>query len=67
MDTKHYYLPQTRTRVYMFAYDKEGTGSDTLAEDFVMDWREKIEAFRRPASASLEAFLLPVDDPRVIR
>jgi hypothetical protein len=38
---------QTRTRVYMFAFDKEN-------DDRVTEWKEMMKTFERPASASLE-------------
>jgi hypothetical protein len=38
---------QTRTRVYMFAFDKAN-------DDRVTEWKEMMKTFERPASASLE-------------
>ena len=31
------------------------------------DWRDGVKALQRPSSSTLEAFLLPTDDPRVHR
>ena len=38
---------QTRTRVYMFAFDKTN-------DDRVHEWKDMMKEFERPASASLE-------------
>jgi site-specific DNA-cytosine methylase len=63
LDAKDYYIPHTRTRVYLFATLKEKFGEADLSEQ----WREKVKHLQRPSSATLEAFLLPADDPRVHR
>ncbi|ODQ51905.1 hypothetical protein SAICODRAFT_94475 [Saitoella complicata NRRL Y-17804] len=57
-DTKQYYIPHTRTRVYLFAYYKPKT---SLPEK----WKHMVASLSRPASSPLEAFLLPSDDPRI--
>lgn len=62
MDTKDYYIPHTRMRGYLFAVRKN-TGSDARPAI----WKELVKSLRRPASASLDAFMLPNDDPRVLR
>lgn len=59
VDTKQYYIPHTRTRVYLVAT----CGPDPSLPRRIM---EKVREMERPASASLEAFLLPHDDPRVM-
>ncbi|THH27510.1 hypothetical protein EUX98_g6678 [Antrodiella citrinella] len=58
VDTKNFYIPHTRTRGYLLAVDKKG--SDAPAE-----WSRMINSLRRPASSTLDAFLLPTDDPRI--
>ncbi|KAH8091667.1 hypothetical protein BXZ70DRAFT_952767 [Cristinia sonorae] len=58
VDTKNFYIPHTRTRGYLLAVDKKG--SDAPAE-----WVRMINNLRRPASSTLDAFLLPTDDPRI--
>ncbi|KIY70594.1 hypothetical protein CYLTODRAFT_488004 [Cylindrobasidium torrendii FP15055 ss-10] len=59
MDTKHYYIPHTRQRKYLIAIR---TKDSSLPEK----WAEIVEkTLRRPASSSLDAFMLPTDDPRV--
>jgi site-specific DNA-cytosine methylase len=59
VDTKQFYIPHTRTRVYLVATRGAEPG---LPRQIMSQVRE----MERPASASLEAFLLPHDDPRVM-
>ncbi|KAI6041310.1 hypothetical protein EDC04DRAFT_2867311 [Pisolithus marmoratus] len=59
VDTKHYYIPHTRTRVYLLAVDSRGSNIAT-------EWKNWISTkLKRPASSTLDAFLLPSDDPRI--
>jgi len=59
VDTKLFYIPHTRTRVYLFAVDKKGSNQPT-------EWRDWVTTkLKRPASSTLDAFLLPSDDPRI--
>jgi site-specific DNA-cytosine methylase len=59
VDTKFYYIPHTRTRVYLVAVDKK---QSSIPEQ----WKEMVTTdLKRPASATLDAFLLPSDDPRI--
>ncbi|KAJ3287354.1 hypothetical protein HK104_008647 [Borealophlyctis nickersoniae] len=58
VDTKNYYIPHTRTRVYLFAT----TSKDT---SMTQDWVKYVGDLARPSSSPLEAFLLPTDDPRI--
>lgn len=59
VDTKHYYIPHTRTRVYLVAVNKRNS---TIPEE----WKEWVTSkLKRPASSTLDAFLLPSDDPRI--
>ena len=60
LDTKNYYIPHTRTRGYMVAVDRVGS-------KVPKQWKEKMNAVKREASVSLDAFLLPSDDPRIHR
>ncbi|UJO22037.1 uncharacterized protein CLAFUR5_09289 [Fulvia fulva] len=60
VDTKDFYVPQTRQRGYMVCLDRakleaEGTGGASLA------WTRLMEKFKRPASSPVSAFLLPND------
>ena len=70
VDTKHYYIPHTRTRVYLIAVDSRAGGAKagcTDDEALVSRCEFAVNALSRPSSASLEAFLLPSDDSRVHR
>ena len=59
VDTKAYYIPHTRTRVYLLAVNKKNS---SISET----WKEWITSkLKRPASSTLDAFLLPSDDPRI--
>ena len=58
VDTKRFYIPHTRTRVYLFACK----ASDA---SLVEAWKGMVKSLERPASATLEAFLFDADDPRV--
>lgn len=58
VDTKRYYIPHTRTRVYLFA-------AKTNQVNICQEWKDKVKELERPASATLEAFLFDSDDPRV--
>ncbi|KAL0478716.1 hypothetical protein AKO1_008316, partial [Acrasis kona] len=59
-DTKNYYIPHTRTRVYLFAHLNS---SKTMCQQ----WIDSVKSLARPSSSPLEAFLIPIDDPRVHR
>ncbi|KAF8574267.1 hypothetical protein K439DRAFT_1665489 [Ramaria rubella] len=58
VDTKNFYIPHTRTRVYLMAVDKKNS-------DMPEDWKDLLKQLYRPASSTLDAFLLPTDDPRI--
>ncbi|CDO78139.1 hypothetical protein BN946_scf184710.g4 [Trametes cinnabarina] len=58
VDTKTFYIPHTRTRVYLLAVDQKRS---SLPEA----WLSLLQKLRRPASSTLDAFLLPSDDPRI--
>ncbi|KAJ4466088.1 hypothetical protein C8J55DRAFT_565810 [Lentinula edodes] len=58
VDTKQYYIPHTRTRVYLVAVDQKNS-------PIPKKWKEWVERLRRPASSTLDSFLLPIDDPRI--
>ncbi|SCV72512.1 BQ2448_4049 [Microbotryum intermedium] len=61
LDTKHYYIPHTRSRAYLIAVPKSS------GVDVVEKWATTMKKFVRPCSSPLEAFLLPTDDPRIHR
>ncbi|KZT21583.1 hypothetical protein NEOLEDRAFT_1164553 [Neolentinus lepideus HHB14362 ss-1] len=58
VDTKTFYIPHTRTRGYLLAVDQRKSN----LPDKWMDWLKRL---RRPASSTLDEFLLPSDDPRI--
>lgn len=57
-DTKNFYIPHTRLRGYLVAVD-------TLKGDIPALWKKRIVDLVRPASSTLDAFLLESDDPRI--
>jgi site-specific DNA-cytosine methylase len=59
VDTKYYYIPHTRTRVYLVAVNKKNSTMPDEWKDWVMS------KLKRQASSTLDAFLLPSDDPRI--
>ncbi|KAL5333911.1 hypothetical protein BJX70DRAFT_405782 [Aspergillus crustosus] len=71
VDTKAYYLPQTRERGYMFCVDRrllegEGMRMDIEGEEEAMEkWSEIFTAFKRPASSPAGMFLMDGDDRRL--
>ncbi|KAJ3211992.1 hypothetical protein HDU67_004137 [Dinochytrium kinnereticum] len=62
-DTKHFYIPHTRTRGYLLATPK----CDTLDDGLVDEWAELVRSMRRFSSTPLEDYLIPTDDPRIHR
>lgn len=58
-DTKFFYIAHTRTRVYLIAVDSK---SSKIPDEW---FRLVNQDLRRPASSTLDAFLLPSDDPRI--
>ncbi|KAF8159484.1 hypothetical protein B0H34DRAFT_655502 [Crassisporium funariophilum] len=59
VDTKAYYIPHTRTRVYLLAVNKRHSKIPEVWKNWVT------QKLKRPASSTLDAFLLPSDDPRI--
>ncbi|KAG0146890.1 hypothetical protein CROQUDRAFT_656689 [Cronartium quercuum f. sp. fusiforme G11] len=64
-DTKHYYIPHTRTRVYLIATPKKLRV--TKEPSIPQLWLTLVSQMSRPASAPLEAFMYDQDDPLVHR
>ena len=59
VDTKNYYIPHTRTRGYLMAVDEKGSALPD-------EWKSRVTSkLKRQASSTLDAFLLPSDDPRI--
>ncbi|KAL4812351.1 hypothetical protein BDW67DRAFT_188785 [Aspergillus spinulosporus] len=77
VDTKAYYLPQTRERGYMFCVDKRllsdfaqnhhdlGLAADEIGLSMRRDWVDTLAAFKRPASSPAGMFLLDAEDRRL--
>ncbi|WVR03552.1 hypothetical protein IAU60_000544 [Kwoniella sp. DSM 27419] len=63
LDTKEYYIPHTRTRVYLFATPMKKDKEEHLADK----WAAVVKDMRRPWSSPFEAFLLHTDDPNIHR
>ncbi|WVQ76242.1 hypothetical protein IAR50_005907 [Cryptococcus sp. DSM 104548] len=61
LDTKEFYIPHTRTRVYLFATPSTKSG------DLPEKWQQTVKDLRRPWSSPFEAFLLHTDDPNIHR
>ncbi|TIA64800.1 hypothetical protein D6C77_01186 [Aureobasidium pullulans] len=72
VDTKNFYLPQTRQRGYMVCYDKERihaseAENQPMEELMKRTFYERMQDFRRHASSPVSEFLLSNDDAIVIR
>jgi site-specific DNA-cytosine methylase len=67
LDTKGFYIPHTRTRVYLIAVEAKRAGRKGISVRSIPDeWIEGMKTYmQRPASVTLDAFLLPSDDPRI--
>ena len=65
VDSKNYYIPQTRTRRYMICLDRAKYASPAAADEKLPEWKRNMVALERKASAPVEAFLLSEDDPRL--
>ncbi|AEO59218.1 hypothetical protein MYCTH_2307313 [Thermothelomyces thermophilus ATCC 42464] len=66
LDSKDFYLPQTRQRGYLVAVDAAGIGARNAGE-IVRGWKRRIPSCQRPASAPVSVFLRPADDPATIQ
>ncbi|RDW90589.1 putative SNF2 family helicase [Aspergillus mulundensis] len=68
VDTKAYYLPQTRERGYMFCVDSRSLpdiAGNQLGAGMRQTWKDILEQFKRPASSPTGMFLLDADDRRL--
>jgi site-specific DNA-cytosine methylase len=63
MDTKEHYLPHTRVRGYMVCVPETSIASDEDWTRLTNTCRRLVDVFKRQASAPVEAFLFPADDP----
>ncbi|GAB1209695.1 hypothetical protein APSETT445_008476 [Aspergillus pseudonomiae] len=65
VDTKAYYLPQTRERGYMLCIDRQRMREHGLEETAMADWVKILSQFKRPASSPAGMFLMDPDDRRL--
>ncbi|PKX99889.1 putative C-5 cytosine-specific DNA methylase [Aspergillus campestris IBT 28561] len=65
VDTKSYYLPQTRERGYLFCVDRELMKKGNFSEGHMLRWSAVFEGFQRPASSPAGMFLIDADDRRL--
>ncbi|KAJ5238392.1 hypothetical protein N7468_003011 [Penicillium chermesinum] len=66
MDSKAYYIPQTRNRVYMVCIEKSWLAqSGVSGEEIISRHQATVEKLKRPASSPASAHLLPEDDRRL--
>ncbi|KAI1177184.1 hypothetical protein F4777DRAFT_577238 [Nemania sp. FL0916] len=61
MDTKDYYIPQTRCRGYVVALDRRIFGSS--AEKILLEWEAQVKGLKRSPSTPVQDWLLPSHDP----
>ena len=66
LDTKQFYIPHTRNRVYMLCIDSKSMLGNR-ADKAVEKWPEMVAQFKRPASSPVDAFLFDELDPRLHR
>ena len=65
VDTKAFYLPQTRERGYMFCVDRVAMKRQDLSDADMKGWAQVLTNFKRPASSPAGMFLLDGDDRRL--
>ncbi|KAK4126664.1 hypothetical protein N657DRAFT_170818 [Parathielavia appendiculata] len=66
VDSKEYYLPQTRQRCYLVAVDASEIGEKAAAA--ITDaWILHLDKCKRAPSSSISAFLRPADDPATLQ
>ncbi len=66
LDTKNFYIPHTRTRVYMLAVLATEQTAERVNK-IVRSWAVYVREMERAVMPNLEHFLLPADDPRLMR
>ena len=69
VDTKHFYIPQTRNRGYLVAFREDidvASRGGSLAQQWVDTVHAMAHAFDSKTSSTVEAFLFDSDDPRVM-
>ncbi|KAK4240227.1 hypothetical protein C8A03DRAFT_31703 [Achaetomium macrosporum] len=66
VDSKDFYIPQTRQRGYLVAIDAQHFGTD-LATKIADEWSVQLLRCKRPPSVAITDFLQPSDDPSMIQ
>ncbi|KAI0016002.1 hypothetical protein F4780DRAFT_783639 [Xylariomycetidae sp. FL0641] len=66
LDTKRYYIPQTRSRGYLLAIDNDHFGTKQ-AVDVTVQWPKTLVQLERPSSSPISDWLLPSTHPLIIR
>lgn len=65
VDTKAFYLPQTRERGYLLCIDKKLMQGAGLTKEDIEGWPDLVRDFRRPASSPIGMFVLGPEDKRL--
>ncbi|KAI1435208.1 hypothetical protein GGR50DRAFT_340364 [Xylaria sp. CBS 124048] len=65
VDTKDYYIPQTRQRGYVVAVDRTVFGSS--AKPIIDEWKTQLSSLKRSASSPVQDWLLPSNDPLTMK
>ncbi|KAI5815799.1 hypothetical protein BZA77DRAFT_315136 [Pyronema omphalodes] len=60
VNSRDYYIPHTRQRGYLFALNVKNSSIPNK-------WIDAVKKMKRPSTATLEAFMLADDDPRVYK
>lgn len=63
LDSKNFYVPQTRQRGYLVCFDKSKATTESM-DGVGKTWQDLMSKFRRPASSSVAEFMLPNDKIR---
>ena len=66
LDSKEFYLPQTRQRGYLVALDAMSFGL-AQAKEIAEEWAVRVNKCKRSPSVAVSAFLRPADDPAMIQ
>lgn len=66
LDTKHFYIPQTRSRKYVVAFNHEFFGVK-ICEALCAKLEEIVGKLKRPYSSSVTDFLLPINSHELHR
>ncbi|KAI1336882.1 hypothetical protein F5Y15DRAFT_189801 [Xylariaceae sp. FL0016] len=67
LDTKDYYIPQTRSRGYVLAVDRNLFEEEKVSERVFDSWAGLVKKLKAKASVPAAAWLLPPNHPLTIR